>query len=70
MNAQDPRPTDETIQLRILKKLKAHKAAQCQDEKGPGLFPTEITIDGLDEHNPYYRQAKTNALVTYIAKGS
>ena len=69
MNAIDPRPSDETIRVRILKKLKAHKAAQFQDEKGPGLFPSEITIDGLDEYNPYHRQAKTDALAALHRQG-
>jgi hypothetical protein len=34
-----------------------------------GLFQSEITIEGLNEFNPYHRQAKTNVLVALLGAG-
>src|SRR5258708_17419524 len=69
MNAQDPRPDDQTIKLRILKALKKQKESQFQDERRVGLFQSEILVEGLDEYNPFHRQAKTNVLVALLGAG-
>jgi hypothetical protein len=68
VNGLDPRPTDETIRLQILKKLKSHKA-EFQDEQARGLYPSELEVSGLNENNPYHRQAKTDVLVSMVEEG-
>jgi hypothetical protein len=49
--------------------LKSHKAAEFEDEKARGVFPGEIEVSGLNENNPYHRQAKTDVLVSMVEEG-